>query len=193
MVISFINEKRALFKNIMAFIKGQRLEGDYLEFGVWKGKTIMTAYLMAEMEGIKIKFIGFDSFQGLPHSEGPYYKGEFKCTVEELKENLRVANIEGIEIVEGWFEDTLKDRPIGKVAAAFIDCDLYSSAKEALDYITPGIQDGTVIMFDEWFAHRANPEMGEHKAFDEWIKKNNFKYTEYRKFAPLGCSFIIRR
>jgi len=188
-----LNERRVLFKNVMAFIKGQRIEGDYLEFGVFKGKTIMEAYIIAEMNGLKINFIGFDGFQGLPHGEGLYFKGEFKSSKEELEENLRIANIDDIEIVEGWFEDVLKDRPIGKVAAAFIDCDLYSSTVTVLDYIAPGIQDGTIIMFDEWFAHRGDPNKGEQKAFNEWIDKNKFKAIQYRKFTPLGNSFIIRR
>ena len=35
-----------------------------------------------------------------------------------------------------------------------IDCDLYESARTALDSMIPYVEDGCIILFDEWYAYR---------------------------------------
>ena len=40
------------------------------------------------------------------------------------------------------------------------------------EYINPFLQEGTVILFDDWYCHNASSEKGEQKAFGEFLKKN---------------------
>ncbi|MCG2718374.1 MAG: methyltransferase, partial [Nanoarchaeota archaeon] len=73
-------------------------------------------------------------------------------------------------------------------------CDLYESTVLVLDFITEYIQDGTIIIFDDWFSFRGNPNRGEQKAFKEWLKKNpSIKTTEFYRFGWHGNSFITHR
>jgi len=73
-----------------------------------------------------------------------------------------------------------------------IDCDLYESAKTVLSFITPIVQEGTIIMFDDWYQFRGNPDKGEQRAFREWLYDNpHLNSVEYVKQPPWANSFII--
>ncbi len=55
-----------------------------------------------------------------------------------------------------------------------IDCDFYSSAKEALNFCGPLIQDEVMIFFDDWDAGigLADRDLGEKAAFDEFLREH---------------------
>jgi O-methyltransferase len=53
----------------------------------------------------------------------------------------------------------------------WVDCDLYESTVPVLDFITEYIQDGTVIIFDDWYSFRADPDRGEQKALAGGVRK----------------------
>jgi hypothetical protein len=73
-----------------------------------------------------------------------------------------------------------------------VDCDLYESTVAVLDFITDYLQDGSILIFDAWFCFRANPNRGEHRAFQEWLKKNpQITARQYQKYALYGNSFIV--
>jgi hypothetical protein len=55
----------------MHFVQESALEGDYLEFGVFRGHTFAGAFHSAKRYGLdSIHFYAFDSFCGLPPSSG---------------------------------------------------------------------------------------------------------------------------
>ncbi len=69
-----------------------------------------------------------------------------------------------------------------------IDCDLYDSTISVLDFIKDYLQDGTIIIFDEYYFG------SEKKAFEEWLEKNpDVSATQYHKYDVLGNSFIINK
>jgi hypothetical protein len=54
-----------------------------------------------------------------------------------------------------------------------VDCDLYSSAKEALEFSVAHITGPTVILFDDWHAcHLDETNQGEARAWQEVLKAN---------------------
>jgi hypothetical protein len=63
-----------------------------------------------------------------------------------------------------------------------IDSDLYSSAKTIFRYTEKNIQEGTVIIFDEFFNY-PGWENGEFLAFKEFTyeTKIKFKYLSYNQ------------
>src|SRR5438105_14023665 len=75
----FIYTPREEFiKEAMEYIAATRLGGDYLEFGVFKGRTFVPAYHFAQRNNLKgMRFYGFDSFEGLPAIKGKDEGGEF--------------------------------------------------------------------------------------------------------------------
>ena len=199
------SEKERIMQHAFTVVKYGNVVGDYLEFGVWKGNSFITAYKTAKSMGLNsMRFYGFDSFQGLPETSGidmgsVFKQGDFVCTEEQFKGNLRHAKVDmdKVVIVNGWFDKVLNSElrnslDVFKASVILIDSDLYSSARFALDFITPFVQDGTIVLFDDWFCFGGSPFCGERRAFSEWLKKNpNFIVSEFYKFHTLGNSFIL--
>jgi len=203
-----------ILKKSFEFIAHNKIEGDYLEFGVWKGRSFIRAhniwkYLFEKRGELKsMRFYAFDSFEGLPEiknkediSTGEFQKGQYFCIEEDFKKNVVNAGVDlsRVEIVKGWFDKALNDEtkkklPIKHAAIVFIDCDLYESTVPVLDFIADYVVNGTILIFDDWFCFKGSPEKGEQKAFYEWLKKNpQFKAVEYHKFNWRGNSFIISK
>lgn len=116
------------------------VEGDYLEFGVFRGDRITQAYETATFISKQIRtgsdpylakanvgpldemrFFGFDSFEGLPQAntidvvEGQEEwigKGGFAATLDEVTKLLPRKGIESgrIKLVKGWFNETLTEQ-----------------------------------------------------------------------------------
>src|SRR3989344_7979125 len=115
-------------------LKGENV-GDYLEFGVFNGSSLGSAYLTAKKLNIKsMRFFGFDAFKGLPKGTDEEHdvlqKGFYACSFEKMKECLKRRNIDPDEIilVKGWYNETLNDKNVKKynlkkIGIVFIDCD----------------------------------------------------------------------
>lgn len=192
------------------FITRAEVEGDYLEFGVFRGETTRNA-LMAAKQSMrsrpfysKPRVFAFDSFQGLPQVESMknalnvYRPGEFSASQKIFKKNLGSLKKEfEVLIVPGWFNETLKPQTaarlkLKKIAFVNIDCDLYESTVDILNFVTPYLQTGTVMYFDDWFSIRGSMDEGEPKACREWLKQNpEISLHDYRMVGITGKMFIV--
>lgn len=189
------------------YLVGARIPGDYCEFGVYKGSIFIHAYIW--MSSFKsMKFYAFDSFQGLPEPKGldakdgftsNFRQGDFAYSERDFKKNLRLANVnmKRVTVIPGWFKDTLKQNKtnqfgLKKIAVAWIDCDLYQSAVPVLNFITPYLSPGTVLIFDDWRCFRNNPNFGVQKACHQWLKKNpKIKLNELFSFGWHGIALTV--
>ena len=73
-----------------------------------------------------------------------------------------------------------------------IDCDIYSSTKSVLSFITDLIDDGTILIFDDWLNYKGNPNYGEQAACNEWLSKNkHIQLTPYVRKGIAQQSFIV--
>jgi hypothetical protein len=216
--VPFVSElfNQGLSKN-MGLLAGFHLlsrieiEGDYLEFGVFRGETFRNAmraarqaFRAAKQGRFRGRFIAFDSFQGLPQvaSMGDgvnlYAAGEFSASRARFEKTLgRLRDRFPIEIVPGWFDETLT-RPtaerLGLRKAAFvnIDCDLYESTVPVLDFVTPLLQTGTMLYFDDWFSYRGSMDDGEPRAAREWLARNpSIRLVDYRNVGITGKMFVV--
>ena len=153
----------------------------------------------------QVRFFAFDSFQGLPatsDSEVPIHwtgQSAMACSKAQFLRNIRrkgVDDLNDVVAVEGFYEDSLRDElarkhRMAKAAVVHIDCDLYASTVAVLDFITPFVIDGTVIVFDDFFYYRGHPKKGERGAFNRWLSIHpQFSSTELYKAPPAAC-FII--
>jgi hypothetical protein len=196
-----------MLRHAMNFVKGAQMEGDYLEFGVSVGVTMIAAFEHAKRFGLdSMRFFAFDSFQGLPEiagidAEGPceYHEGQYACGLEPLKRNLARGGVDlrRVTPVPGWYdqslnEETKKKLGIQVAAVIWIDCDLYESTVPVLNFVTDYVQSGTIMCFDDFYCFRGDPNRGESRAFKEWLAKNpRITATEYRKFEAAGNSYIL--
>ncbi|MBO3760042.1 TylF/MycF/NovP-related O-methyltransferase [Ciceribacter sp. L1K22] len=190
-----------------SLIRYNRVPGDYLEFGC--GSTIRSfrfALKYSRLEPFENRrLFAFDSFAGLPEvssSDHEQWKtGSMAVSVDQFREVLGHYDAkEGRDFhtVQGFFDKTLvghKPEEYGLNAAAFVhvDCDLYSSTVPVLEFITPLLQPGTVLSFDDWYCENADPRRGEQRAFNEWRKKSGkkFRLDPYHQFGWHGMSFIV--
>jgi len=161
---------------ISHILKTDNKEQLHLEFGTWKGESIN--YFSSRLT--KVKFYGFDSFEGLKEdwSGHSLAKGNF-----DLKGKTPKVN-ENVTLIKGWFDTSLPlflEQNDNKIKFLHIDCDTYESTKIVLDLLKGRIISGTFILFDEYIGY-PSWNVGEYKAFQELITETNLKY-EYIGFS----------
>lgn len=183
--------------------KGSLL-GDYLEFGCYKGDNLIYVFKRASSLMPWMRFYAFDSFCGLPELEnsdksGEFLPGQFSCSQDDFLTNLKKAKVDlnRVRCVPGWFKDTLtpefKIKENLKIASiVYIDCDIYESCTEVLGFITDIVETGTIIIFDDWFAFKADSQKGTQLACREWLLSNpNISLQDWHAIGPFGKSFIV--
>ena len=69
---------------------------------------------------------------------------------------------------------------------------LYESARATLEFIRPLLQDGTLIMFNDFYRFKGHPELGERRAFTEFrANYPEILVTDYAKFSSVGQTFLV--
>jgi O-methyltransferase len=183
----FPDERLPYWKKAFEKVREMRLSGDYLEFGVYRGTSFILAASLAARNGLDaMRFFAFDSFEGLPESEGKVFShGQFACSEETFTQLITKAGVpmDRVEKVKGFYDLSLTSEAkrkyaLTRAAIVHIDCDLYSSTKDVLAFIEDLLQEGTIVIFDDWssFRNEQNPdEFGEAKAFNEWRRRSAFQ------------------
>jgi O-methyltransferase len=182
--------------------------GDYLEFGVYNGTSLVSTFRETEKMGFtNMRLFGFDSFQGLPpqaatDDEGKWQPGAWRS---ELEFTEAVLEAEGVDrsrvfLVPGWFSDTCNEETahrynIHKASVIMIDCDIYTSTKEALDFCAPLIKDRALMLFDDWnTGNLAAKNLGERKAFEEWLAEQGcFTAEPFGSYRVKSETFMVTR
>lgn len=205
-----VNRRFVAVEEIADYLFGAQIPGDYLEFGVAWGTTFSYACNRFSMypEHKDMRFFALDSFEGLPNPKGldavdgytaTFYESQFACSEEDFVRNLKRAgvNLDRVTLVKGWFDQSLTpenaaQHGIDKVAAAWIDCDLYESTVPVLKFITPRLSTGSVIAFDDWRCFRNSPDFGEQRACREWQAENpHIILHELYSFGWHGIAFTV--
>ncbi len=161
--------------------------GSYLEFGVFTGSSFNFAMKVnKKIEKIfgkmDCEFIGFDSFKGFgeikKEDENPAFKNHiFSVNEKKVLQNIKKsAKGQKMRIIKGFYQDTIKNKTaqdlnIDKARVVMIDCDLKEPARLALEFIRPAIQEGTIILFDDFVFFKGNENKGEFGAFNDFRKK----------------------
>lgn len=159
--------------------------GDYVEFGVYYGTSLSCMHDALEQVGLRQRMFGFDSFEGLPESaaredDAEWVPGQFKASLQLAEEYLERHGVprDRVTLTKGWFSDTLTPATAERYAirhasVLMVDCDLYSSACEALAFSAPLIGRQAVVYFDDWNAGGlADKGMGERRAFEEFLAEH---------------------
>lgn len=188
---------------------GQSL-GDYLEFGVYHGASLACMHRATSELGIGgMRLFGFDSFQGMPpeteQEEGAgWLEGDYRSRLSFTRRFLRTAEVDlqKVVLVKGWYRNTLtpgliKRHNLREASIVMVDCDIYTSASEALRFCESLIRDNAVILFDDWHSggDLAARGQGEKRAFDEFLARNpHLKAVALPSYRPEAKVFhLIRR
>lgn len=201
-------KEQAMSLMFPALISWKKFDGDYLEFGVYRGRAFKAAYKEAINKGLSdMRFFAFDSFEGLPEVSGKdadhkhFHKGQYACSEDEFIKILKNAdvNLNRVETIPGFFDKSLTNTSreklnIRRVSIAWIDCDIYESTVPVLEFLTPIIDTGTFLAFDDWHSFAGDPQAGQIKATREWLVKNkNITLEHYRDFGTSGRIFLVQK
>lgn len=157
---------------------------NYLEFGVANGQSFR--WFLSINKNETSAFWGFDTFTGLPEDFGVYKKGMFNTNnkVPEISDNRG-------HFLQGLFQQTLppflKTFKDDKRKVIMLDADLYSATLFTLASLSPLLNKGDIIFFDEF-----SVPTQEFKAFHEFQHAypqinlqfigaaNNFYFTAFK-------------
>jgi hypothetical protein len=210
-------EREDAWDRALQFVVKSDMQGDVCEFGCYRGRSLSFLHKRSlEIEGQWRtrsigRFFAFDSFEGMPALEeedvlegynyalGRLRPGRAACSEEEFRANLAAADFDlsRLTVVKGFYADTLV-RPEtaalmqgSRCALLHIDCDFESSAAAALGFIEPYLQDGCVVLFDDWFLFRGRPDKGVRHAFETWLPGSGYTASHYFHYAWCGNAFIL--
>ena len=182
---------------------GLTLPSSYFEFGCHSGRTFAMAINSSRYVNLSsFKYFAFDSFEGLPQTnqeiDGYFETGTF-CTPKN--DFIKIIHkktgifLKNEQIIEGFYEKSLTQelyRILPKIGVVHIDVDLYSSTVEVLNFISPLLVKGSIILFDDWYCFPPGDLQGEKKAFSEFCETNSeFKFEPWKAYSTFGQSFFV--
>ncbi len=196
------------------YVTGADVKGDIAEFGTMSGMTariLSKALLDLDIYSpMKKRLHLFDSFKGFPDTntaidiDSPHVKAgvwrEGSCqgvSVDQLSQICQqFIPPDRFSVYDGWFSDTMSQIQEGtKFALMHIDCDLYQSTIDVLDYAFKHemVSEGCALFFDDWNCNRANPEFGERKAWAEMVDKYKIKSSDCGEYGWCGHKFFVHQ
>lgn len=120
---------------------------DYLEFGVAGGRSFK--WWLAHNTNLDSRFIGFDTFTGLPENWDIYKAGDMT-----QEGNIPIVNDNRASFRKGLFQRTLpefiRNYEFRHRKVIHLDADLYSSTLYALTSLAPYLNAGDILIFDEF-------------------------------------------
>ena len=164
-------------------IKLDSIKGDYIEFGIFKGKSLYHSVKTAKKINAEknITFWGLDSFEGFPVENHEFYKAKnFKASKSKVKKSFN--KYRNVKIIDGYFEDTLSSdelQNIENISFAFIDCDIYESAQVAFKFIKSKMTKGGFIMIDDFTSIDKNGNYIAKSFFDIFDDKEVVFFDNY--------------
>lgn len=161
------------------------VRGDYYEFGLFRGFTFLAAKRACDDLGLDdVRLYGFDSFSGLPpvqkddQAGGKFFTGQFACARDAVEGHLNAHGMDWSRaaLIEGYYSDSLTEElrtrhPFRRACVVLLDCDLYESTSDALRWLEPYLDAGTVVLFDDWKSYGSDPNLGQPRAFAEYLTR----------------------
>ena len=178
------------------YIFENKIDGDFVECGVWKGGNLILMQRLLDYYGFKRKIYGYDTFEGMtdPSEHDLDYENnnayrllaqEKKVEnvdqkniwcysgIESVKKNIsKHTNISNLKLVKGDVLETLKynENIPDKISLLRLDTDFYESTKMELEVLFPLVVKNGIIIIDD-YGHW----QGQKKAVDDFFLKNKIK------------------
>ncbi|WP_247232277.1 TylF/MycF/NovP-related O-methyltransferase [Telluribacter sp. SYSU D00476] len=190
-----------LLNHLDVYHKILDLPGDILEFGVYKGTSLVRLLSfrnLLENEYVR-KVYGFDMFGKFPdalelESDRSFVEkfesaGGYGISSEELEMHLTNKGFINFSLVQGdillTLPDFLAQNPALKIALLHIDVDVYEPTKFILENLWERVVKGGVVMLDDY-----GTVEGETRAVDEFFEDMAIQIHKPRfNYIP---SYIIK-
>jgi hypothetical protein len=173
------------------------IDGYYMEFGCHEANTMRRAFDCFR-HLFDWTYVAFDSFEGLPEiaeidRQEIWEPGKCATAEEDFRDRVLRAGMPADRLitVKGFYDHSLtpelRDRLLPhKAAVVYIDCDLYVSTVDVLNFIVDFLQIGTIIVFDDWNCFWGDPRRGERRAWSEFLAKH--PDLEFEEFFTEGMA-----
>jgi hypothetical protein len=180
----------SLYKAVKYVVKA-KLEGDFVECGVWKGGSAMVIAHTLKTLGITDREIFlYDTYEGMSEpsehdmknstGDGDHVRKYWEenqaegvnkwcySALDEVRNNLESTGypINHIHTIKGKVEDTIPDTIPKKISLLRLDTDWYESTKHELIYLYPILSDKGVLIIDDYGSWA-----GAKKAVDEYFEE----------------------
>jgi hypothetical protein len=190
-----------LLNHLEIYNKILNLPGDILEFGVYKGTSIVRLLSFRNLleNEFSRKIIGFDIFGKFPDnlqidSDKNFVKqfetaGGYGISKEELQMHLNNKGFRNFELIKGDITKMLPAyitaNPSCKISLLHIDVDVYEPTKIILEMLWNKIVNGGILMLDDYGTIE-----GETRAVDEFFKEKNIQINKPKfNYIP---SYIVK-
>ncbi len=146
-----LNQLQTAVETVLA----ENIPGDLIETGVLRGGAcILMRAILKAYQSERTVWVA-DSFAGFPGEKPPEdpQKAWF-AKREVVEENFKRYQLwdPQVQILAGWFKDTLPSAPIQQLAILRLDGDLYESTWDALDALYPKLSVGGFVIVDDFYA-----------------------------------------
>jgi hypothetical protein len=164
-------------------IEDERIPGDVVECGVYKGGTAAILARSATRSSLPRTVWLFDIFKGMPPAtpaDGPEadsWVGNLVSSPARVEKLLRRtgADLSRVRIVPGLFQDTFPSVRIPQIALLNIDADWYESVKLCFDTFYDAVVPGGFISLDDYGVWP-----GCRRAVDEFFQSRSLSYSLQR-------------
>lgn len=141
----------------------EKIRGDFLEAGVWRGGACIFMRAILQAHQIKDRTIwAADSFEGLPPPNPELYPQDvglnlhqfpqLAVSLDQVKSYFARYGLldDQVKFLKGWFRDTLPTAPVEQLALLRVDGDMYESTTDVLKHLYPKVVAGGFIIIDDY-------------------------------------------
>lgn len=180
------------------YILDNRIKGDFVECGVWKGgSSMLIALMLKEYEEFERKIYLYDTFDGMSEPtfediscDGVDAKSQLSkenknksdsiwcyVPINEVRQNLLNTEINESQLVfvQGKVEETIPEIMPLSISLLRLDTDWYESTKHEMENLYPLLRSKGVLIVDD-YGHW----QGAKKAIDEYFQSVSIKPLLHR-------------
>jgi hypothetical protein len=153
--------------------------GDIAECGVFQGASLLAIGLFVRQHRLGKAVLGFDSFEGFDESirfdlelggtalalkkVGGMCETSFELLTQKV---VRLGLGDVVRLSKGYFADTLPRFADRRFSFVHLDCDIYQSYRQCLEFFYPRMTPGGILLMDEY---NDPPWPGCNLAADEFL------------------------
>ncbi|GAB3867406.1 hypothetical protein GCM10028801_41330 [Nocardioides maradonensis] len=195
--------RKRFMRQLFRYLNFNQISGDYVEFGCNAALTFRLAYNAGTLTGQARHQWACDSFEGLPEHKNldahpEWVPGTMATDLDRFRAMCgRNGMTEGADytVVPGFYSESLTAPGAvlpEKIAAAYIDCDLYSSTQDVLRFLMPRLRHGMVLALDDYFCFTEDAVAGNRLALAEaFADITDWRLVPYLQYGWNGMSFIV--
>ena len=195
------------------YIVSNRIDGDLVECGVYKGASIIAMIRTLQDLGERRRIWLYDTFEGMPmpepidkfYAEDSVHDGGLRswevtkrddgsggsdwvyAAIEEVRHHVSGAGYDDslLSYVKGKVEDTIPSDTPERIALLRLDTDFYRSTRHELEHLYPKLERGGVLIIDDYGAYA-----GARQATDEYFSSRPFLLNRIDEHVRCGVKLL---